>query len=251
MLNPFRALGKSVRDLFDDFLTLTVSNLLWALFTLPLWWVAVGALLQGFWLFAIAIALLGVLPAGPATAGLFYVAHRASDGRASKFGDFFTGLRQYARPGWAIVGVATASFLLIVYNLSFYLGVGSIVGGLMLGLWLYGLVFWLGLLLYAPALLFLQEEPSLRLVARNAFLMAVGRPIFTLLTLAMMVAIAVISTLLTVPVFLITVAFLALWSVNAARQLVEDARRRREAADADATAPPPEERGRKGQVRPK
>lgn len=250
MLNPFRALGKALRDLFDEFLPMTVGNLLWAVCALPLWWVATGALLQGYWLMAIVIAMLGVLPAGPATAGLFAMADKVADGRAVKVGDFFAGLRQYARPGWAIVGVATASFLLIVYNLSFYLGVSNLLGGIMLGLWLYALIFWIGLLVYAPALIFLQDTPSLRLIARNAALMAVGRPVFTFLTIVLMVAIVILSVFLMVPVFLFTVAFLALWSLSATRQLIDDARRRREAAE-DAAAPPPEERGRKGQVRPK
>lgn len=250
MLNPLRALGKSLRDLFDDFLPLTVGNLLWAICSLPLWWVAAGALLQGYWLVGIVVGLLGVLPAGPATAGLFYMAEKVTDGRAVKLADFFTGMRRYARPGWAVIGVATASLLLIVYNLGFYLSVNNLLGGIMLGLWLYGLIFWLGLLIYAPALVFLQDTPNLRLVARNAFLMALGRPVFTFLTIVLMAAIAILSMVLMVPVFLFTVAFLALWSLNATRQLVDDARRRREAAEA-VTAPPPEERGRKGQVRPK
>jgi uncharacterized membrane protein YesL len=251
MLNPFRALGKALRDLFDEFLPLTVANLLWAVFSLPLWWVAVGALLQGAWAIASVVALLGVLPAGPALAGLFAMAFKVADGRAVKFGDFFTGMRAYARPGWAVVGVATLTLLLIVYNLGFYANVSNLLGGVMLGLWLYGLVFWLGLLVYAPALVVLQDTPSLRLVARNAFLMALGRPIFTLITMVLMLAIVLVSAFLMVPVFLFTASFLALWSINATRQLVDDARRRREAADAAATAAPSEERGRKGQVRPK
>mgnify|MGYP001270297894 CR=1 FL=1 len=250
MLNPLRALGKSLRDLFDDFLLLAICNLIWAALCLPLWWVALVLLLEGAWLLAGAAALLGVLPAGPATAGLFFVAHKVADGRASKVADFFAGVRQYARPGWAVMGVATASFLLISYNLGFYTQFNNLFGAIMLGLWLYGLIFWLGLLLYAPPLIFLQEEPNLRLMARNALLMAVGRPIFTFLTLAMMLAIVLLSAFLVVPLFLVTVALLSLWSVNAARQLIEDSRRRREEAEAKA-APPPEERGRKGQVRPK
>jgi uncharacterized membrane protein YesL len=250
MLNPFRALGKALRDLFDDFLPLTVANLLWVLFSLPLWWAALGLLLQGVWLLAAVFAMVGVLPAGPATAGLFYIAYKVADGRAVKLGDFFTGMRQYARPGWAVVAVATGSFMLIVYNIGFYLSVTNLFGGVMLGLWLYALIFWIGLLIYAPALIFLQDAPSLRLVARNAFLMALGRPIYTFLTIVLMVALVVLSVVLIVPVFLFTIALLALWSLGATRTVVDEARRRREAAEL-VTAPPSEERGRKGQVRPK
>jgi uncharacterized membrane protein YesL len=251
MLNPFRALGKALRDLFDEFLPLVVVNLLWALFSLPVWWFALAALLQGAWVVATVVALLGVLPAGPATAGLFAIAFKVADGRAVKLGDFFSGMRQFARPGWAVVGVATATLLLILYNLSFYANVGNLFGGVMLGLWLYGLIFWLGLLIYAPALVVLQDTPDLRMVARNAFLMALGRPIFTFLTLVLMVLIVGLSVFLVVPIFFFTISYLALWSVNATRTLVDDARRRREAAEAATPPLPPEERGRKGQVRPK
>ncbi|NTU83030.1 MAG: hypothetical protein HGA45_27290, partial [Chloroflexales bacterium] len=234
MLNPLRALGKALRDLFDDFLLLVVCNIIWSLMCLPIWMFALFLIGAGAWPLAITVALVGVLPAGPATAGLFYVAYRVVDGRASKVADFFAGLRQYARPGWAIIGVATASFLLIGYNLGFYLTVTNLFGAIMLGLWLYGLLFWLGLLLYAPALVFLQEQPDLRMVARNAFLMALGRPIFTFVSLVLAVALLVLSLYLVVPPFLITAALFALWSVHATRQLIEDARRRREGTESAA-----------------
>jgi hypothetical protein len=80
--------------------------------------------------------------------------------------------------------------------------------------------------------------------------MALGRPIFTFLNSVLLVALLVLSIYLVVPLFLVTVALFALWSVQATRQLIEDARRRRESADPVAAALP-EERGRKGQVRPK
>lgn len=250
MLNPFRALGKALRDLFDDFLLLIACNMIWSLMCAPIWAFALFLLGEGAGLLALVVALLGVLPAGPATGGLFHVAARAVDGRASKVRDFFTGMRLYARPGWAIVGVATAGLVLILYNLGFYLAVTNLFGAIMLGLWLYVLIFWLSLLFYAPALLVLQEQPDLRAIARNAFLMALGRPVFTFLSLVLLVIILALSLYLVLPIFLLTVALFALWSVHAARLLIDDARRRREAGES-ATAPAPEERGRKGQARPK
>lgn len=250
MLNPFGALGKAMRDLFDDFLLLIVCNMIWALMCLPIWVFALFLLGEGAGLLTIMVALLGVVPAGPATAGIFHIAYRVADGRASRVRDFFVGMRQYARPGWAVVGVATASLLLIGYSLGFYLTVTNLFGAIMLGLWLYGLLFWLSMLLYAPALVVLQERPDLRLVARNAFLMALGRPIFTVLNCLLLVVLLVLSSYLVLPLFLVTMSFFALWSVHAARQLIEDARRRRESADPSPVVLP-EERGRKGQVRPK
>jgi uncharacterized membrane protein YesL len=251
MLNPFRALGSSLRDLFDDFLLLIACNLLWALLSLPLWALAFLLLSAGIPALAATAALLGVLPAGPATIALYYVAHRITDGRATKIVDFFGAMRQHARIGIMLTGIALAGLLMILFNLGFYLSVNNAFGGAMLGLWIYLLVFWLGLMLYAFPLAFLQDQPDLRLIARNAFLMSVGRPIFTFLTLVLMALILGLSLFLVVPAVLLTVAYLPVWATRATRQLIDDARRRREAAEEAGGAQAVNEKGRKGQVRPK
>lgn len=250
MLNPLRALGDALRDLFDDFLLLIGCNLIWVCMCGPLWVVAFYALMDGLSGFAALVALLGVLPAGPATMGLVAVAHRVADGRATKLGDFFAGMRHYARAGWAFAGIWVGGLLIVLLNLGYYGGLSGWLGMLMSGLWLYGLLFWLSLLIYAPALILLQEQPTLRLVARNSFLMVVGRPLFTLITLALMGLLLFLSLFLVVPTLLLTLGFLALWGMRATMQLIADARRRREEAEATG-AQPAEERGRKGQVRPK
>lgn len=251
MINPFRPLGVSLRDLFDDFLLLIVCNLLWALLSLPVWLFAYTLLLSGAPLAAAIVALVGVLPAGPATMGLYNVAFRLTDGRASKLADFIEGARRNVRLGLILTGIAAAGLVIIIFNLGFYLSVGSIVGGLMLGLWLYVLIAWLGVMIYAFPLAFLQETPDLRLLARNAFFMTLGRPLFTFVTLALMVVLFLLSAFLAVPIFLFTIAFLALWSTRATKTLIDDARRRRDEAEAKEAPPPVEEKGRKGQVRPK
>ncbi|MCX7790372.1 MAG: hypothetical protein N2378_07000 [Chloroflexaceae bacterium] len=252
MRNPFQALGKAVRDLFDDVFLLLLCNLIWAAMSLPLWVIAVSALAQGAPLAALLAGMLGALPAGPANAGLFYVAHRVTDGRATKITDFFIGMRLYLRPALLLTLIAAGGMLLILFNLGFYLGMNSILGGLLLGLWLYLLLFWLGLTLYAYPLIMLQDVPSLRLIGRNALLLSLGRPIYTGVTLFLMAIVLVLSLILVVPMVLITPAFFAVWATCAARALIADARRRREEAEAGAaSAPPAEERGRKGQVRPK
>jgi uncharacterized membrane protein YesL len=251
MLNPLRALGSSLRDLFDDFLLLIACNLLWALLSLPLWALAFTLLSAGAPALAAAAALLGVLPAGPATIALYYVAYRITDGRATKIVDFFGAMRQHARIGIMLTGIAFAGLLMILFNLGFYLSVNNAFGGAMLGLWIYLLVFWLGVTLYAFPLAFLQDQPDLRLIARNAFLMSVGRPIFTFLTLVLMALILGLSLFLVVPALLLTVAFLPVWATRATRQLIDDARRRREAAEEAGGAQAVNEKGRKGQVRPK
>jgi len=251
MLNPLRAFGTSLRDLFDDFLLLIACNLLWGVLSLPIWVIAFNILSLGAPWLAVIVALLGVLPAGPATIALYYVANRITDGRATKIGDFFRAMREHAKIGIILTTLVIGGLVVILFNIGFYLNVNNAFGGAMLGLWLYLLVFWLGLSLYALPLAFLQDTPDLRLIARNAFLMTVGRPIFTFLTLIMMGIIVGLSLFLIVPVFLMTVAYLPVWATRATRQLVDDARRRREEAEAKPSDQPVTEKGRKGQVRPK
>jgi hypothetical protein len=252
MLNPFRALGLTLRDLFDEFMLLIGCNLIWVVMCGPLWVLAFYAALDGMNGFAVLVALLGVLPAGPATMGLVGIAQRITEGRASKLSDFFAAMRRYARAGWLFAGAWMGGLLLVLLNLGYYNTVGGWLGVLMSGLWLYGLIFWLSLLIYAPALIVLQEVPTLRLVARNSVLMVAGRPIFTLVNLALMGLLIFVSLALVVPMFVLTISLLSLWGMHATNELIADARRRREQSEAADNAPQPaEDRGRKGQVRPK
>lgn len=252
MANPFRALWSALRDLFDEFFLLIICNLLWLLISAPLFFVAYVLLSAGGTVLAVVAALLGVLPAGPATAALTAISYRVSDGRAIKLADFFAGMRSHARQGWAVLGAFVAGAILTLFNLSFYLQVSSIFGGLMLGLWIYLLLFWCALLIYSFPLLFLQQRPDLRTMLRNAALMVVTRPIFTLVTLLLMAIILGLSVATVAPFVLIAPALLNLWSTRATRHLIEVAEARRAAQQAKAeAAAPPEEKGRRGQVRPK
>jgi hypothetical protein len=85
---------------------------------------------------------------------------------------------------------------------------------------------WLALLIYLFPLMLAQEVTDLRQLARDAALLLVGRPIFTLLNLALMLLTLWGSLLLIVPVLAITPALLNVWSARATQTLIDDARRR-------------------------
>lgn len=249
MLNPLTALGRALRDLFDDFFLIICCNLVWFCTTAPLWAVALYMLVDGqFWLAAL-VTMLGTLPAGPMTMGLVALAWRLADGRVSGFRDFFGAVWRYARTGWILFGGWMLGFLLILFNLGYYGTLQGWVGVILTTIAIYILLFWLSLLIYVPALFLLQEVPTPRMIIRSSTLMILGRPIFTLLTLAMMGLILLISFSLVAPLALLTVGWLALWGMHTTRQQIADAERRKQEAEA-ATAPS-EERGRRGQVRPK
>ncbi|WP_097653810.1 hypothetical protein [Candidatus Chloroploca asiatica] len=251
MSNPFRAFGSAVRDFFDEIVVLTVCNLIWALLCLPTWIFANFLLGEGEPLLAGLTVLAGILPTGPATAGLSFVAYRVVDGRAVKLNEYFEGMRRYARTGWIMAAIWLTGFVTIIFNLNFY-GGESIFSVLMVVFWFYMLLFWLATLIYAPALVHLQEEPTLRVLVRNTFLMVMGRPIYTLVTLVLMGLFFGLSLVLIIVPLMLTFSFFAVWGARATKQLVDEARRRREEATGGPTAVSEgEERGRKGQVRPK
>jgi uncharacterized membrane protein YesL len=247
MPRAFRVFWSAIRDFFDEFLFLSACNLIWVALCVPLLGFAFFVVTDAPVL-ASAAALLAVLPMGPASVGLAAVAHRISDGRTASFGVFFEAMRRYARPAWIITGIWMVGMLIILFNLTFYNQVDNLFGAVFYGIWLYILIVWLALQIYLFPLLMLQEKPSLRLLVRNGAVLCLGRPVFTLTTLVLMIAIMALSLIVVVPLVLVTIALFAVWGMWATKSLIEADRLKAEAA---SPAPVVEEKGRRGQVRPK
>jgi len=226
-VRAFRAFWAACKDLFDELMLLAICNILWVLISGPLLLLAYAALVGGALVFAIAFALLAVLPLGPACAGLAAVAHRVAEGRASTWRDFFAGMRRYTRPSWIIMGVWMVVLLLIIVDLFFYSNMPNTFGFTMMIFWFNLMLLWFGALIYLFPLLILQDEPKLRALARNAFLMTMGRPIFTLITLVLMLAISIASVIVPPLAIFITIGFLGQWSMRATLELVKEAEERR------------------------
>ncbi len=156
---------------------------------------------------------------------------------------------------WQVYGLWALGLALLLINIQFYLQLNSTIGSFLTILFLYLLAIWFALLIYIGPLMLLQTDKRLRVIARNAFLMVLGRPIFTVLTLVMMTVIIVASAVLRLPPFLFTFAFLALWSLRATMALIADAEARRLARDEAAAKAAGNranaEKGRGGQIRPR
>ncbi|MCG8350940.1 MAG: hypothetical protein MI924_24475 [Chloroflexales bacterium] len=252
MNRAFRALWQALKDVFDDFLLLVTCNLIWFVISMPLLIATYFALLEfGIWP-ALLVELLAVAPLAPATVGLYVIAHRVSEGRVSKVRDFFAGMRRYAIPAWRTMGAWTVGLVLIQMNLAFYTNMGNFFGAVLYGLWFYLLFVWFGILIYLSPLILLQTSPDLKTIARNSFMMALGRPIFTLITLVLMAIVIVLTSFVPILLSLGVVALLVQWSMRATLELIKESEERRAAAEAaKAAANPLEEKGRRGQVRPK
>ncbi|MEO7909905.1 MAG: hypothetical protein ABIV47_09665, partial [Roseiflexaceae bacterium] len=143
--------------------------------------------------------------------------------------------------------------VIILVNLQFYSLNGTTISSILYVLFLYFTVVWFSFLMYIGPLMQLQTDKRIRTIARNAALMTFGRPVFTLITLALMVAIAIGSILLPILFVLATGSFLAIWSFRAVLTLIEEAEARRTAAaeKAGAINAAAADKGRGGQIRPR
>lgn len=254
----FKVVWLAIKDLFDELFVLMGVNIVWILINLPLLGLAFVFASGGTPFLAAITLLLSVLTLGPTNAGLHVVAERVTEGRKIGVGTFFEGLRSHVQLSWQVYGVWMFGLLLILVNLQFYAGMGNVIGSFLLVLFLYLLLIWFGLLIYIGPLMIIQIDKRLRTIARNALLMTLGRPLFTIGTLIMMGIISLVSFIVGILVLLVTFSFFALWGFHATNKLIKDAEDRRaemeEKAESKSTSagnPYSTEKGRGGQIRPR
>jgi uncharacterized membrane protein YesL len=247
-MNIVRTFWRSIKDLFEELFILALVNILWLLINAP----AAIALLffaNGLGAFLL-VLMLGVITIGPSTAGVYAIAERVTEGRTSSWRHFFQGMRAYAVLSWKVYGLWMLGLVVILFNLRFYNNTGNTVSTFLMVVFLYIALIWFSLLIYIGPLMFLQTDKQIRTIARNAALMAFGRPIFTGVTLVLMAVIAIASYLLPIIVLLATFSFLAVWSFRATLTLIAEAEARRAAAE-EAALTKPADKGRSGQIRPR
>ncbi len=249
-MNIFRTLWKSLKDLFEDLFILALVNIMWLLINALPAVAAFFALRSPIALYI--VMLLSVLTLGPSNAGLYTVAERVTDGRTSSWRDFIAGMRAYPVLSWKVYGLWMLGLVVILINLQFYSLNGTTIASFLYILFLYFTIVWFGFLMYIGPLMQLQTDKRIRTIARNAALMTFGRPLFTLVTLALMALIAFASIWLPILLLLATVSFLAVWSFRAVLTLIAEAEARRAAAEEKASAiNTTPDKGRGGQIRPR
>ncbi len=157
-----------------------------------------------------------VLTFPPALAGLWNVANRAARGRAIHWRDYWDGLRRYAWLAWRLALLNLLVTLVLLTNLRFYTpGIAPFDLHPTLSVWIRGVVLcllflWSLVQIYPLALLLEQEDRRLRVALRNAGVLFVTNPLFTLAVGLLLLVAAVVSTVLILPWFLVTPAFFAI-----------------------------------------
>jgi hypothetical protein len=198
-----RAVGSALAQVLTHVSASLLSNLLVTLLSVPLI-VALGVVAFGTRSFSLVplgvVLLIGVLP-NPCAAGMHSVVHTLAAGEFVTFKVHWDGLRRYAGPAAVAWLFSVAVTAILLANLAFYAraagsGTGtlrSLALPLFLG-WLALFIAWLSLHLYVFPLLIEQEVKSIRLVYRNAALMALARPSVLIVVVPLWVSLLVVAS---------------------------------------------------------
>lgn len=178
MSDALKVIGRSFRDWWDEMFLMVGLNLVWGL---------------------LAVALVTIFPG---SMGVYYLTREKVLGHRVEFDMFWTGLRQYFGKAWALGAINVVVTFLLLFNIWFYSNIGNWLAYLTL-LWIYALVMWLGVIIYVFPMALAQEDKSIRLIYRNATVLAFGRPLFTLVV--GIISLALLALSLVVPPLLLLV----------------------------------------------
>ena len=151
-----------------------------------------------------------VVTAAPATIGLHRVANRMANYRRVDSGFFWEAARQNIGRGWLLYMLSMLMPVAVAFNIWFYSQSAATAMRIIGIAWLWILLLILMLSQYIFPLFWQQDEPSVKLILRNAFLLALRYPLYTLLLLIFQVVIIGVSTAITLPFILLMPALVAI-----------------------------------------
>lgn len=187
-MKAFRVMGRTLKTTWEELFLCVYASLVW--------WA--GTLI--------------VLFAGPVTFGLHTAANRAANYRRTGMEFFWETARSRMGRAWLAYGVLLALFVGILGNIYFYLSLmGSRPWAQIAGiLWLWVLLIYLMVAQYVFPLLCQQDQPDLLTALRNAALLALRSPFYSVLMLLFQLALIAASITLVLPIILLMPAMLAL-----------------------------------------
>jgi uncharacterized membrane protein YesL len=181
-MKAFTIMGRTFKALYDELF-------LWVWLSV-LWWV--GTVL--------------VLPAAPVALGLHKAANRVANYRRVDSGFFYDGARQYIVKGWLLFGITLLMIGGVTFNIVFYLNSTEAWTQIIGIVWIWVLLLLLMAGQYFFPLFWQQDEPSIKMILRNALLLAIRHPLYSFLMMLFQIFLLVVSILTVLPIFLLTPA---------------------------------------------
>ncbi len=207
MKDVFRIFWEALKDFWDELFLLMLMSIVTVLLMVP------------------------VITLPPAIAGLWNVANRVAKGMAIHWSDYFEGFRRYFWKAWGLALLNILVAIIVSTNIRFYTpgvapfeispGLSAWIGGGFVALSL----LWLLLQVYPLALLLEQEDQRLRVALRNAAVLLVANPGFTIVLALLLLLLSIVSTLFTV-LWVITLPLFAVVCNKAVLHLLKPYRER-------------------------
>ena len=228
MIDALRVTWQSLKGLWEEFVLLIMMNILWSLAALlaiaPLLLLGASNPILGL---ALSFVLFWILPI--VTGALCFVTNQVVRGNAVGWGTFATGLRRYWLKSLIVTVINLVVLVLIAFNVQFYAfvlqGTWTIFA---VSIWVIIGIYWLIVQIYwFPMLLELENEKVL-LSLRNALALPIITPGFSLTIFLVLILLAVLCIVLTVPLPLFMAALLLLIANRATRSRIEMVQRKRE-----------------------
>jgi hypothetical protein len=233
MIDAFRVARQGIKDLWEEFVLLILMNIIWSLIALLA--IAPLLLLGGSGPFlgpALSFALFWLLPV--VTGALCFVTNQVVRGDAIGWGTFATGLRRYWRKSLTVSALSLTAFILIAINIQFYAVVlQGVWTNFAVSIWAILGIYWLIVQVYwFPMLLEIENEKVL-LALRNALALPIIAPGFSLTILLVLIILAILCIVLTVPLALFMAALLLLIANRATRSRIEMVQQKHERRQGD------------------
>lgn len=213
-MKSFYIMGRALKGVYDELFLCVFLSVAWWVATIPalfVLWLAITLAPSGWGILILGIPLLllALVPSAMATNGLTEVAHRVANYKRVDSSFFWEGVRSNIWRSWLLYVFSIGVPLLLAVNIWFYFaaeGFWRFLG--IFFVWLVILVLMMGQ--YIFPLFWQQDEPDLRLVLRNAILLALRYPLYTFLLLLFQIILIALSAAITLPLFLLGPAAVAM-----------------------------------------
>ena len=229
MIAAASVLRWAVVGLYDESVLFLKVNVVWFVLSLPLGLppllLLVGILPVGDegrsdWVLpGLLTGLTLLLVPNPASLGVYRVAAIVDRQESPPWREFWQGTRENFAFGLVLFGIGLFGLVLGLFNLGFYWSLEQNPLQAVSVLWIYLLLFWLGLQLYLGPLAILVGERRLPNLYRRAAMLVLAQPLYTL-TFLLAIALVLLICVVAWPLFpLLAMGFVALIGTRAVSRL--------------------------------